>query len=144
MNIFSVAFLSLSSTVKKEANRMKKYERLFQVLVPAFVLWTIATPAQADIGFLTDITTLVNAIATWLLIIIPVAAGVMLAYYALMKMANEGDPQTASHSNRAMKNVIIAAVIGEAARGLISGVTSYFADQKTAAMLITHLTVYLS
>jgi drug/metabolite transporter (DMT)-like permease len=141
MNILNMAFLSLSSAIGKEVNRaMKKYERLFQVLVMAFVLWTIATPAWAAIGFLTDVTTLVQAISTWLLIIIPVTGGVMLAYYAIMKMMNEGDPSVAAHSNRAMKNVIIAAVIGMAAMGLISGITGYFADQTTSSMIMTHLT----
>ena len=76
---------------------MKKYERLFQALVMAFMLLSIAAPAwAAQHPFLTDTTTLVQAIATWLLVIIPVAAGVMLAYYAVMKMMNEGDPQVAS------------------------------------------------
>jgi predicted Fe-Mo cluster-binding NifX family protein len=42
-----------------------------------------------------------------------------------------------------MKNVIIAAVIGEAAMGVISGVTSYYADQKTTSMLITHLLYFV-
>jgi hypothetical protein len=122
---------------------MKKYERLFQVLVMAFMLLSIATPAWADITFLADTTTLVQVIATWLLVIIPVAAGVMLAYYALMKMMNEGDPQIAMKSNHAMKNVIIAAVIGESAAGLIASITGYYADQKTTSMLITYLSYFV-
>jgi hypothetical protein len=118
---------------------MKKYERLFRVLVMTFMLLSIAAPAWADITFLSDTTTLVQAIATWLLVIIPVAAGVMLAYYAVMKMMNEGDPQVAQHANRAMKNVIIAAVVGESAAGLIGGITSYYANQQTALIFIKHL-----
>jgi|GEM_PF-7046956 uncharacterized protein (UPF0333 family) len=90
-------------------------------------------------GFLTDTTTMVSAIATWMLAIIPIVAALMLGYYAVMKMMNEGDPQVAMRSNHAMKNVIVAAVIGEAAMGLISGVTTYYADQKTSSMLMIHL-----
>jgi cadmium resistance protein CadD (predicted permease) len=93
-------------------------------------------------GFLTDTTHLANAVSTWMLGIIPVIAGLMLAYYAAAKMMNEGDPQIAMKSNHAMKNVIIAAVIGEAAMGVISGVTSYYADQ-TTSMLITHLLYFV-
>jgi uncharacterized protein YacL len=94
-------------------------------------------------GFLTDTTTLVNAISAWMLVIIPVIAALMLGYYAVSKMLNEGDPQIAMKSNHAMKNVIIAAVIGEAAMGLISGVTGYYADQKNTSMLITHLLYFV-
>ena len=32
-----------------------------------------------------------------------------------------------------MKNVIIAAVIGESAAGLIGGITSYYSNQQTAS-----------
>jgi hypothetical protein len=140
MSILSKASRSLLSFI---GNTMKKYERLFQALVMAFMLLSIAAPAWADITFLSDTTTLVQAIATWLLVIIPVAAGAMLAYYALMKMFNEGDPQVAMKANHAMKNVIIAAVIGEAASGIIAGITSYYANQQTTSMLITHLSYFV-
>jgi len=147
MGFLSKVLLSLLSTARKGAagRVMKKYECLFQALVMVFMLLSIATPAwaAAGISFLTDTSTLVQAIATWLLVIIPVAAGVMLAYYAVMKMMNEGDPQVAMRANHAMKNVIIAAVIGESAAGIITGVTSYYSDQQTASMLLTHLSCFV-
>jgi hypothetical protein len=86
----------------------------------------------------------VQAIATWLLVIIPVAAGVMLAYYAVMKMMNEGDPQIAMRANHAMKNVVTAAVIGESAAGIITGITSYYSNQQTTtSMLMTQLSYFV-
>ncbi len=144
MSVLIKSSLSLLSAIGKRVNgAMQKYERLFQVLVMTFLLLSIATPAWADITFLSDTTTLVQAIATWLLVIIPVAAGVMLAYYAVMKMMNEGDPQVAMRANHAMTDVIIAAVSGESAAGIIAGVTSYYSDQQAASMLITHLSYFV-
>ena len=122
-SLCKVSLSLLSAAGKGAVGRvMKKCAWLFQALVMAFMLLSIAAPAwaAAGISFLTDTTTLVQAIATWMLVIIPVAAGVMLAYYAVMKMMNEGDPQVAMRANHAMKNVIIAAVIGESAAGIIS------------------------
>ena len=147
VSILSKASLSLLSVIRREVNGvMKKYERLFQALVMAFMLLSIAAPAWAassGIGFLDDTTALVSAISGWMLIIIPIAAGLMLAYYAAMKMMNEGDPQVAMRANHAMKNVIIAAVIGESAAGLISGITSYYSNQQTALTLIAHLSYFV-
>jgi hypothetical protein len=137
-------YLWLLSAIGKKVNMaMKNYERLFQVLVMTVMLLSIATPAWAAITFLSDTTTLVQAIATWMLVIIPVAAGAMLAYYALMKMFNEGDPQVAMRANHAMKNVVVAAVIGESAAGIIAGITSYYANQQTTSMLMTHLAYFV-
>jgi hypothetical protein len=46
-------------------------------------------------------------------------------------------------ANHAMKNVIVAAVIGESAAGLISGITSYYSNQQTALTLIAHLSYFV-
>ena len=81
---------------------------------------------MGEINLMTGSQNLIQAVATWLLIIIPIGAAAAMGYYSLLKMFNEGDPQQTVHYNRAMKNVVIAAVIGVAASGLITGVIAYF------------------
>jgi hypothetical protein len=69
---------------------------------------------------------LLNDATTWIMILIPVAAGLMIGYQALMKQFTDDDALVAKH-NRAMKNILIAAVIGISAVSIVKLVLSYFA-----------------
>lgn len=69
---------------------------------------------------------LLNAASGWLLALVPLAGGVMVGYHAIMKAMSDGDYQAVEQHNRGMRNVIVAAAIGEAAMGLVKFIIPYF------------------
>lgn len=62
----------------------------------------------------------------WLLVLIPAAGGMMIAYHALMKTLSDGDPAVVADRNRKIKQVLIGVVIGMSASGIVSAVLTYF------------------
>jgi len=68
---------------------------------------------------------LISAITGWLLLIIPVAAGCYLTFLSLQKSATQ-DQAVIAEKNKAIKNTIIAAVIGECASGIITLILSFY------------------
>lgn len=62
----------------------------------------------------------------WILIIIPVTAGVMIAWHSWMKSLADGDPGVIETRNKRIKNVLVASIIGECAAGIVQVVMSYF------------------
>jgi len=64
-----------------------------------------------------------------MLILIPAAAGATIAYHALMKQMNEGDPSEVSQHNKAMKNILVAAAIGMSAAAIVSTILGFFTAQ---------------
>ncbi|MBO8129278.1 MAG: hypothetical protein H0Z39_08795 [Peptococcaceae bacterium] len=87
----------------------------------------MAPPAwAAPPQLVTGAQNLLNDVLTWLLWLIPAAAGAAIAYHALVKQLSDGDPSTIASHNRAMKNVLIGAAIGWSASGLVKWFLSYF------------------
>ncbi|MDF2646858.1 MAG: hypothetical protein K0Q73_2663 [Paenibacillus sp.] len=77
--------------------------------------------------YATGTAALVNDIFFWLTaILIPVTAGLMIAYQAWKKKAADGDSAAISESNKAIKRILIAAVIGETASTLVTLITGYY------------------
>lgn len=82
-------------------------------------------PAWAEPEVVTNTKRLLNDATTWILGLIPLAGGLMIGYQALMKQFTDDDMMVAKH-NRAMKNILIAGVIGMSAVGLVKAVLAYF------------------
>lgn len=76
--------------------------------------------------FIQGIYALLSAMGTWLLYLVPVAAGLMVGYHSLMKGVAGGDWQQVESHNRAIKNTIIAAVVAVTAVGFVKIVLSFF------------------
>lgn len=70
---------------------------------------------------------LVNDIFTWLTyILIPTTAGLMIAYQAWKKKTADGDGAAISEANKAIKRILVAAVIGVTASALVALITGYY------------------
>jgi hypothetical protein len=87
------------------------------------------TPAGAP-DFILGVLNLLRAALTWLLWIIPAAAGVAIAYHALMKQMEEGDHSAAAQHNKAIKNILIAGAIGVSAAGIVAVILGFFLPQQ--------------
>lgn len=104
---------------------MKKY--VFVVLVVAMLfVFTPAALAEGEPGIVTGTKNLLRAALSWLLILIPVGCGAIIAWHAFLKQLNEGDPAQAAIHNRAMKNALIAGVIGVSASGIVTAVLAFY------------------
>lgn len=69
---------------------------------------------------------LIQDVLTWILILIPISGGAMLAWHAWMKQLNDGDSSEVAMRNKKMKNVIIASIIAMSASGIVQLILSYF------------------
>jgi len=79
--------------------------------------------------FINDVLRLLQAILTWLLILIPAAAGAAIGYHALMKQMEEGDQGQSAQHTRAIKNILVAAAIGMSAAGIVTVILGFFTGQ---------------
>ncbi|MCD5401617.1 hypothetical protein LR013_03395 [candidate division NPL-UPA2 bacterium] len=69
---------------------------------------------------------LIQDIMSWLLVLIPVAGGTMIAYHSLMKILSDGDPVVCAEKNKKIKAVLTGVVIGMSAAGLVTAIIAYF------------------
>lgn len=77
--------------------------------------------------YATGTASLLNDIFTWLTtIIIPATAGLMIGYQAWRKKVADGDGGTITDANKAIKRILIAAVIGVTASTLVTLITGYY------------------
>jgi len=89
-------------------------------------MFMFSSPVYADQPKLVSGTVaLFQAATTWLLVIIPVGAGFMLGYQALLKSMTD-DHAVVAEKNKFMKNVLIGAIIAETASGLVVLVLSFY------------------
>jgi len=79
--------------------------------------------------FINDVLRLLQSILTWLLILIPAAAGAAIGYHALMKQMEEGDQGQSAQHTRAIKNILVAAAIGMSAAGIVTVILGFFTGQ---------------
>lgn len=96
--------------------------------VIAFVTLAAATSnayAAGEPGIVSGAKNLASDVLTWLLILIPISAGAGIGYQALMKTLNQ-DPAEVAHRNKNMKNILVAAVVGESAMGIVTALLAYF------------------
>ncbi len=65
-------------------------------------------------------------VLTWLLVLIPVAGGTMIAYHSLLKILSDNDPATIIEKNKRIKQVLVGVVVGMSASGLVMAIIGYF------------------
>lgn len=94
-------------------------------LTSVLVASQISTVNAADPTIVTGAKSLASDVTKYLLILIPIVAGGAIAYQALMKMLND-DPASVADRNKKMKNILVAAAIGESASAIVTAVLAYF------------------
>lgn len=106
-------------------------KKISQLLLSTVVFFFLLTPLalsaeSAEPGIVTGTEALLQDALTWVLILIPVGCGCILAWHAFCKSLNEGDPAQAGIHNRAMKHALIASAIGMSAAGIVQAVLAYY------------------
>lgn len=97
------------------------------VMTCLFISQTTFAAGFGDSKYAKGTVALVNDIFSWLtMLLIPATAGLMIAYQAWRKKVADGDGATITEANKAMKRILIAAVIGETASTLVTLVTGYY------------------
>lgn len=104
---------------------MKKISQvLFSTVVSLLLLTPLASAAEP--GVVTGTKNLLQDALTWVLFLIPVGCGCMLAWHSFCKSLNEGDQAQAGIHGRAMKKTLITSAIGMSAAGIVKAVLSYY------------------
>lgn len=97
------------------------------VLTCLLISQTAFADAFGSSKYATGTVALVNDVFKWLtVLLIPATAGLMIAYQAWRKKVADGDGATITEANKAMKRILIAAVIGETASTLVTLITGYY------------------
>jgi|GEM_PF-3452757 len=81
--------------------------------------------AATNIPILSGGQKMIQDISTALLVLVPIAAACMIAYHSVRKMLSDSDPNVVERRNKSIKNVLIAAAIGETASTIVTFVTGY-------------------
>lgn len=102
----------------------KKFINLLTVSVFIFFAFTSSVFA-AQPTIVTGTVNLLKAISTWLLIIIPLGAGVFIAVHAFKKSTTDDQAEIAVH-NKMIKNTIIGAIVAVCADGLIAVILGFY------------------
>lgn len=77
--------------------------------------------------YATGTVQLVNDVFFWLTtLLIPATAGLMIAYQAWRKKVADGDGSVVTDANKAIKRILVAAVIGVTASTLVTLITGYY------------------
>jgi hypothetical protein len=87
----------------------------------------IASPAYAaDPKIVSGTKSLFTAASGWVTGLIPVAAGVGLAFCKFKQVSSDNDPSVVAHYNKQMKTIIISSAIGMTASGTITAVLAFY------------------
>ena len=98
-----------------------------KISVLSFAMMMVAAPAfAATPNIVTGASNLMKDALTWVLILVPVAAALMIGFHGWMKSMAD-DPNAISDRNKKMKNVAIGAAIAECTSGLVTVFLGYFA-----------------
>lgn len=96
------------------------------IITTLFVSQT-AFAAFGDSVYATGTKNLVHDVFFWLTtVLIPATAALMIGYQAWRKKVADGDGGTITDANKAIKRILIAAIIGETSAGLVTLVSSYY------------------
>lgn len=77
-----------------------------------------------DIGQILNIQGMVRQLGTWLMVLIPIVAGAMMAYHYMMKTAAQDEAAAAQHS-KSIRTIAISAGLGIAAMSLVTWLTGW-------------------
>ncbi|WP_319618388.1 conjugal transfer protein [Bacillus cereus group sp. BfR-BA-01700] len=70
--------------------------------------------------------TMIGDATTWLIALVPIAGGCMVAWQQFKKQMSDNDPADIAHANKRTKQILIATAIGVSAVGLIKWWASYY------------------
>lgn len=107
---------------------VKKVKNICTIILAAltFVLVNVSdTYAAEQPKIVTGTVDLFQAATGWLLLIIPVGAGLFVGYHALQKSLTD-DQAVISEKNKLIKNTIVGAIIAETASGLVTLILSFY------------------
>ncbi|MTI85634.1 MAG: hypothetical protein FH756_17490 [Firmicutes bacterium] len=86
-----------------------------------------AAAAPGDPQFVSGFKELLNDVTSWILGLIPVAAGAKIGYHGLMKnMSQEDEPHHVTVHNRGIKNALVGGAIGVSATLIVKVFLAYF------------------
>lgn len=97
------------------------------LLLLTVVLIMIASPAYAaDPKIVSGTKALFQTAGGWITGLIPVAAGVALAFCKFKQVSSDNDPSVVAHFNKMMKTIIISSIIGMTASGTVTAVLAFY------------------
>lgn len=105
----------------KTKNTIKNYVSTLVLGSGLFLGRVFAQPQE-----ISNIINLLQDLLTWVLVIVPVAGGLMIGYHSLMKIMADGDPGEIADRNSKIKMVLTSAVIAFIGAGIVRIVVSYF------------------
>ena len=76
--------------------------------------------------FVQNTLTLLDDALTWILILIPSTASLMIAYHAWRKKMADGEPGEMEQRDKKMKTILVAAVIGMSAASIVKAILAYY------------------
>lgn len=120
---------------KNESKEMKKPGFMYYVLtvMPAVLialLFVIDTPTFAngtDPKIYTGTKALITKVTSWLMALIPITGGCMVAWQQLKKKMSDNDPAETAQANKRTKQIFVATAIGLSASGIVNWVATFYA-----------------
>lgn len=105
----------------------KKLLTMSPVTIIAVLLFASPAAAAGEPEFVTGFKNLLNDVTSWILGLIPVAAGAKIGYHALMKnLSQEDEPHHVSVHNKGIKNALVGGAVGVSATLIVKAFLSYF------------------
>lgn len=112
---------------KSTFNFMRKFENTFKVMLMGVLISTMyfQTAYATQPKIVSGTVNLLKNATSWLMILIPLGAGLFLGFHAFMKSISD-DQAVIAEKNKMMKNVLIGAVIATTASGLATFILNYY------------------
>ncbi|WP_207637543.1 hypothetical protein [Desulfotruncus alcoholivorax] len=105
----------------------KKLLTVSPVTIMVFLVVVSPAAAAGEPEFVTGFKNLLNDATSWILGLIPVAAGAKIGYHALMKnLSQEEEMHSVSVHNKGIKNALVGGAIGVSATLIVKAFLSYF------------------
>lgn len=108
--------------------KMINKKSLVSFLVFGMIL-TFALPAFAATGspkFVSGTMAMLQDLLKWILIILPIAAALIIAFGYTMKITSGHDPKVVSQQESIAKSVLKWAIIAECGSGIVTYVLSFY------------------
>jgi hypothetical protein len=106
---------------------MDKIEKAYKTAIISLMIASTAASNTfaAQPKIVTGTVNLFKAASGWLLLIIPVGAGLFVGFHALQKSLTD-DQAVIAEKNKLIKNTVIGAIIAETASGLITVILGFY------------------
>ena len=107
---------------------MEKTRNLRKIITASLVFFTLIggqvfADAPAEVG---QVVNLLTDMLNWVLVIVPVAGGLMVAYHSLMKIMADGDAGEIADRNKKIKMIFMSSVVAFIGAGILRLVVGYF------------------